>query len=412
MPPRSRRLAGLGVSPILQMAAKAAGQREQGRRVISLSAGEPDGDTPDHIKAAAMDALRAGATRYTPLTGTPELRRAIAETLRRSHDCDYRLDEIIVSAGAKQCIFNALMATLDPGDEVILAAPYWTSYIDIVRLCGGVPVVLPGEEANGFKLTAAALAAAIGERTRWVILNSPANPTGAVHDEAECRALLAVLRQHHRVWILSDEIYAPMVFDGRTAVPPAALMPELRPRILTVNGVSKAYAMTGWRIGYAAGAAALIAMMAVVQSQSTSCACSISQAAATAALTGPQDTVAAMRASLQQRRDLTLRALAQIPGLRCPKPQGAFYAFVGCADLLAAQADRAGPDSGIADDVWFCEQLLAQQGVAAVPGSAFGMPGYFRLSYATAPADLAEALQRLERFCAEIARAGRRRAGA
>ncbi len=393
------RLAGIGISPILMLESQVAQRRAAGHDVISLSAGELACDTPQHVKRAAWQAMERGETRYTALTGSAALKRAIANKLLASHQRDFRPDEIIVSAGAKQCIFNALMASLQAGDEVILAAPYWTSYPDIIRLCGGRPVPVLGDAATGFKLTPAALQAAITGRTRWVLLNSPANPTGAVYTPQECRGLLDVLRQHPQIWLMSDEIYEPFVFDGRSAGWPAALGGDLQDRILTINGVSKAYAMTGWRIGYAAGPAPLIAAMAVVQSQSTSCASSISQAAAAAALGGPQDGVAAIRRDLQQRRDMVLAALQGSPGLHCCPPQGAFYAFVGWAQDHAGGGDPEEPD-----DLQFCTALLERYGVAVVSGAAFGQAGHFRLSYALGLAELTEALDRLRRGCLELKR--------
>lgn len=393
-----RHLAGIGISPILQIEARAAALAQQGRPVISLCAGEPDRDTPPHIKDAAARAIRDGATKYTPLTGTAALKQAVQEKFRRDNRLDYEADEIIISSGAKQIIYNALAGTLEEGDEVLLPAPYWVSYADIIQVCGGRPVLLPCRADAGFKLDPACLAAALTPRSRWIIFNSPANPTGAVYTAEEYRALAAVLLQHPQLLILADDIYEHLIFDGRAFCTPAALDPALRRRTLTVNGVSKAYAMTGWRIGYAGGPAVLIKAMAVMQSQSTSCPSSVSQAAAIAALSGPQGSVYDMRESLQERRDFTVGQLRRMPGLSCADIHGAFYAFPSCT-ALSRQATAA---DGRPFDVWFCEQLLEREAIAAVPGSAFGLPGHFRISFAATRAQLDEALQRLRRFCAQI----------
>jgi len=333
--------------------------------------------------------MAAGATKYTLLDGTPELKAAIRDKFKRDNGLDFAQDQVTVSAGAKQILFNAMMASLDPGDEVIIPAPYWVTYADIVLIAGGKPVVLPCAESTGFRLTADQLERAITPRTRWVLLNSPSNPTGAAYSEADYRPLLDVLLRHPQVWLMVDDIYEHIVYDGFRFVTPAALEPGLRDRILTVNGVSKAYAMTGWRIGYAAGPRELIAAMAVVQSQSTSCPSSISQAAALAALTGPQDLLAERRCSFQARRDFVVDALNAIPGLSCRKPEGAFYTFASCAGLTS-------------DDAAFARHLLEMAGVAVVPGSAFGLAPYFRISYATAMTELKEACRRIAAACARL----------
>lgn len=387
------RLAGIGVSPILQIDALAAEMARAGRSVISLAAGEPDFDTPDHIKAAAARAIREGCTKYTALTGTAELKAAIIAKFVTENDLSYRPDEIIVGAGAKQVIHTALMATLDPGDEVLLPTPAWTSYSDMIRLCGGIPVPVACTAAEHFRLQPAALAAAITPRSRWIIFNSPCNPSGIVYTAAEYAALLPVLLAQPRLLLLADDIYEHILFDDRRFCTPAMLDPAVQQRCLTVNGVSKAYAMTGWRIGYGAGPKALIAAMAVVQSQTTSCASAISQSAAVAALTGPQNERETMRQQFQARRDLTVAGLAAIPGLRCLPPQGAFYAFPDCR-LLLQRAEL--------DDTAFARALLAETGVAVVPGSAFGAPGHFRLSFACAEHQLVTALERLARYCARF----------
>ncbi len=384
------RIAAIGVSEILKITGQAMAMKRRGEDVIILGAGEPDFDTPDHIKEAAARAMAAGATKYTLLDGTPELKAAIRDKFKRDNGLDFAEGQVTVSAGAKQILFNAMMATLDPGDEVIIPAPYWVTYADIVLIAGGKPVVLPCTESAGFKLTADQLERAITARTRWVLFNSPSNPTGAAYSEADYRPLLDILLRHPQVWLMVDDIYEHIVYDGFRFVTPAALEPGLHDRILTVNGVSKAYAMTGWRIGYAAGPKELIAAMAVVQSQSTSCPSSISQAAAVAALTGPQDLLAERRNSFQARRDFVVTALNAIPGLSCRKPEGAFYTFASCAGLTS-------------DDAAFARHLLETARVAVVPGSAFGLAPYFRISYATGMGELQEACRRIAVACGRLA---------
>jgi aspartate aminotransferase len=393
------RIAALGVSEILQIGARAAALKRAGKPVIILGAGEPDFDTPDWVKDAATQAMAAGQTKYTALDGTPELKAAIAGKFRRENGVDYTPAEITVATGAKQVLFNALMATLNPGDEVIIPTPCWTSYFDIVRIAGGVPVAVPCDGAQGFRLSAADLAAAITPRSRWVILNSPSNPTGAAYSDAEYRPLLEVLLAHPQLWLMVDDMYEHIVYDDFRFVTPAALEPRLKSRILTVNGVSKAYAMTGWRIGYAGGPEALIRAMAVVQSQSTSCPSSISQAAALAALNGPQDFLAARTESFRRRRDLVVAALNAIPGISCRAPEGAFYTFASCAGLIGKTTPSG---RVIGSDRDFCAWLLDEADVAMVPGAAFGLSPYFRISYATSEAELTEALARIATACATL----------
>ena len=386
------RLSSIGVSEILKITGLATDLKRQGKDVIILGTGEPDFDTPAHIKDAAARAMRAGSTKYTALDGTPELKSAIRAKFRRDNGLEFAQDEITVSSGAKQVLYNAMMASLDPGDEVIIPAPFWVSYADIVLIAGGKPVLVPCSEANGFRLSAGDLEAAISPRTRWVMLNSPSNPTGAAYGEADYRPLLDVLLRHPHVWLIVDDIYEHIVYDDFRFVTPAAIEPGLRHRILTVNGVSKAYAMTGWRIGYAGGPSALIRAMAIVQSQSTSCASSISQAAAVEALNGPQDIVRDHCRSFQARRDLVVSALNGISGITCRVPEGAFYTFASCAGLIGKKT----PDDGIIEsDTAFAEYLLRAVGVAVVPGSAFGLAPYFRISYATSTAELEEACRRI-----------------
>ncbi|WP_225708047.1 pyridoxal phosphate-dependent aminotransferase [Bradyrhizobium cenepequi] len=386
------RLSAIGVSEILKITGLAAELQRQGRDVIVLGTGEPDFDTPEHVKDAAKRAMDAGATKYTALDGTPELKAAIRAKFKRDNGLDFAQDEITVSAGAKQILFNTMMATLEPGDEVIVPTPYWVSYADIVLIMGGKPVLVPCREANGFRLTAEDLARAITPRTRWVILNSPSNPSGAAYSEAAYRLILDVLIAHPHVWLMVDDIYEHIVYDNFRFVTPAAIEPLLRERILTVNGVSKAYAMTGWRIGYAGGPAALIRAMAVVQSQSTSCPSSVSQAAAIAALNGPSDIVTERCRSFQARRDFVVTALNRIEGISCRVPEGAFYAFAGCAGLIgktAPDGQRTNSDTDLA------EYLLRSVGVAVIPGSAFGLAPYFRISFATALSELEDACRRI-----------------
>lgn len=394
------RIADIGVSEILQIGARAAAMRREGHNVIILGAGEPDFDTPDPVKEAAFRAMRRGETKYTALDGSAVMKEAVREKFRRDNGLDFSTGEISVSAGAKQVIFNAFMATLDPGDEVIVPTPYWTSYADMIRIAGGVPVLVACDAANGFRLTAASLERAITPATRWLMLNSPSNPTGAAYSQADYRPLLDVLLKHPHVWLLADDIYEHIVYDGFRFVTPAALEPAIRDRILTVNGVSKAYAMTGWRIGYGAGPAALIRAMAVVQSQSTSNPSSISQAAAIEALTGSQDYLVERRDSFRIRRDLVVDGLNAIDGIDCPCPQGAFYTFASCAGMLGRTTPQG---QKIESDRDFCAYLLTGARVAVVPGSAFGASPFFRISYATSQEELREALTRIAAACAALA---------
>ncbi|MDP9964043.1 aspartate aminotransferase [Variovorax paradoxus] len=392
----AQRVRAIGVSEILRITDHANALKRAGRPVIVLGAGEPDFDTPEPIRAAAARAMERGDTRYTVLDGSPAMKAAVQLKFRRDNALDFALDEISVGAGAKQVIFNALMASLNPGDEVILPAPYWTSYADIVQICGGVPVSVPCSEANGFRLDAAQLEAAITPRTRWLFLNSPSNPCGAAYSAAQLAPLCEVLLRHPRVWVLADDIYEHILYDGHAFATPAAVEPRLRERTLTVNGVSKAYAMTGWRVGYGAGPRALIAAMAVVQSQSTSCPSSVSQAAAIEALTGPQHVVAERCDEFQARRDFVVAALNRAPGLHCRVPEGAFYTFASCAGVLGRRT-RGG--ALLQTDSDFCGYLLQDFEVAVVPGSVFGLAPYFRISYATSMAQLEEACARIAAAC-------------
>ncbi|CAI2931461.1 pyridoxal phosphate-dependent aminotransferase [Aminobacter niigataensis] len=389
------RIAAIGVSEILDIGARAAAMRKDGHHVIVLAAGEPDFDTPDTVKEAAWKAMQRGETKYTALDGSPAMKEAIREKFRRDNGLDFAGSEISVASGAKQVIYNAFMATLDPGDEVIVPTPYWTSYADIIRIAGGVPVLVACDATNGFRLTAQQLHQAITPATRWLMLNSPSNPTGATYSEADYRPLLDVLLKHPHVWLLADDIYEHIVYDDFRFVTPAALEPALRDRILTVNGVSKAYAMS-WRIGYGAGPMALIKAMAVVQSQSTSNPSSVSQAAAIEALTGPQDYLAERRDSFRIRRDLVVDGLNAIDGIDCSRPEGAFYTFASCAGILGRMTPQG---RKIETDRDFCAYLLEETKVAVVPGSAFGASPFFRISYATTQDELREAMARIAAAC-------------
>jgi len=382
-------------SPTVAMTARAKAMRAEGRDVIALSAGEPDFDTPGHVKAAARAAMDRGETKYTAPEGIPELRAAIADKFGRENGLDYAPDQVIVTTGGKQAIFNALLATLDPGDEVIVPAPYWVSYPDIVRLTGATPVIVPAGIETGFRMTPAQLGAAITPRTKWLILNSPSNPSGAGYGAAELRALAEVLLAHPHIWVLADDMYEHIVYPPFAFRTIAEVEPRLVERTLTVNGVSKAYAMTGWRIGYAAGPRALIRAMVAIQSQSTSNAASICQWAAVAALTGPQDYVAEARVAFQRRRDLVVGLLNDMPGVDCPTPEGAFYVYPSIAGLIGATTPAG---QRIGSDTDFAEALLEAEGVALVAGAAFGMSPNFRISYAADDETLAEACARIRRF--------------
>lgn len=358
----------MGVSEILVRSAKAAALQRGGRPMIILGAGEPDFDTPDHVKEAACRAIADGQTKYTLLDGSVALKEAVRRKFERENALVFSLDEITCGAGAKQILYNAFMAALNAGDEVVIPTPYWTSYADIVRIAGGQPVEIAcGEEAGFFQPEQ--LEAAISDRTRWLLLNSPSNPSGAAYDAIALGSLADVLRLHPNVWVMSDDMYEHILYDARRFVTFAQVAPDLRDRTLTINGVSKAYAMTGWRIGYGAGPALLIATMAIVQSQATSCPCSVSQAAAIAALDGPQDVVRDRARLFQRRRDLVVGALNIIPSLSCRRPEGAFYAYPGCSGVIGAQT-RSG--ATLVDDRAFADYLLDWD-VAVVPGSCFGL---------------------------------------
>ena len=378
---------------------KARELQAAGRDVIGLGAGEPDFDTPQNIKDAAKRAIDEGRTKYTAVDGIPELKAAICAKFRRENGLTYTPAQVTVGTGGKQVLYNALMATLNPGDEVIIPAPYWVSYPDMVLLAGGTPVFVAAGIATNFKITAAQLDAAITPKTKWFIFNSPSNPTGAGYTQAEIKALTDVLMRHPHVWVMSDDMYEHLVFDDFRFVTPAQVEPGLFGRTLTCNGVSKAYAMTGWRIGYAGGPAHLIKAMGTIQGQSTSNPSSISQYAAVEALNGPQDFLPEFRRAFQRRRDLVVSMLNQARGIRCPRPEGAFYVYPDISDCIG-RTSAAG--TLLEDDETFATALLEERGVAVVFGSAFGLSPNFRVSYATSDKVLEEACRRIQTFCAGL----------
>ncbi|MGB0749743.1 MAG: pyridoxal phosphate-dependent aminotransferase [Magnetospiraceae bacterium] len=393
------RLSRIKPSPTLAVSGKAAELKAAGRDVIGLGAGEPDFDTPEHIKDAAAAAMRSGATKYTAVPGTMELRQAICAKLKRDNGLDYTPAKVSVACGGKQSIYNALMATLNPGDEVIILAPYWVSYPDITLLAEGEPVIVNCPEETGFKVRAEDLEAAITDKTKWVILNSPSNPTGAAYSEADLRPVTDVLMRHPHVWVMTDDMYEHIVYDDFKFVTPAEIEPGLKDRTLTLNGVSKAYAMTGWRVGYAAGPESLIKAMNKIQSQSTTHTSSVSQAAAVAALNGPTDFLAERNAAFKGRRDLVVEMLNAAEGITCAKPEGAFYVYPSCAGCMGKKT----PDGTVLEtDEDFVTYLLETEGVAAVHGAAFGLSPYFRVSYATSEEALTEACKRIQRACAAL----------
>ena len=386
-------------SPTMAITSKAREMKAAGFDVIGLGAGEPDFDTPDNVKQAAIAAIERGETKYTAVDGIPELKRAIASKFERENDLTYKPAEITVGSGGKQVLYNALLATLNPGDEVIVPSPYWVSYPDIVLLAGATPVVVETKLEDGFKLSPKALAASITPRTKWFIFNSPSNPTGAAYTREEIKALTDVLLKHENVWVLSDDIYEHLVYDGFAFSTPAQVELKLKGRTLTMNGVSKAYSMTGWRIGYAGGPEPLIKAIATLQSQSTSNPCSISQWASVEALEGPQDFLKRWVASFQDRRDLIVSMLNQAKGISCPTPEGAFYVYPSCAGVIG-RTTRDGKK--IETDEDFATALLQEEGVAVVHGAAFGLSPFFRISYATGIEALEEACRRIQRFCANV----------
>jgi aspartate aminotransferase len=395
----SKALGRIKPSPTIAVSQKARDLIAAGRDVIGLGAGEPDFPTPENIKQAAFRAIERNETRYTAVEGIPELRKAIVEKFKRENGLDYKPAQTLVAPGGKAIIFNAFVATLNPGDEVIVPAPYWVSYPDIVQLCGATPVIIEATAASGFRITPEQLAKAITPKTKWVMLNAPSNPTGAAYTAAHLKALAGVLVDHPHVWILTDDMYEHILYDGFTFATIAQVEPRLYPRTLTMNGCSKAYSMTGWRIGYCAGPEGLIKAMAAVQSQSTTMATSISQWAAVEALNGPQDFIKPRAAAFQKRRDLVVSMLNQATGIKCPTPEGAFYVYPSAQGTIgkAAPSGRT-----ITNDEDFAAELLEAEGVAVVHGAAFGSSPHFRISYATSEEVLEKACQRIQRFCASL----------
>jgi aspartate aminotransferase len=395
----SARLSAVQPSATIAITRAANELRRQGRDIIGLSQGEPDFDTPEHVKQAAKTAIDHGATKYTDVDGTPELKAAIVSKFHRENGLSYGTDQISVGTGGKQVIFNALFATLNEGDEVIVPAPYWVSYPDMVRLAGGTPVTVTCGEDKGFKLTGAALRTAIAPRTKWLILNSPSNPTGSGYSHADLRAIADVLLEHPHVLVLTDDMYEHIRYDGWQFTTIAQVEPRLTDRVLTCNGVSKAYAMTGWRIGYAGGPAWLIKAMATIQSQSTTNPSSVSQAAAVAALNGPLDFMTERNRIFSERRDLCLAAFNSIDGLSCRSPEGAFYLFPSCEGMLGR---KTADGKVINSDLDFANFLLEAANVAVVPGSAFGLAPFFRISFATSTEKLRTACKRIDQACSTL----------
>lgn len=393
------RLDRIKPSPTIAVTMKARELKAQGRDVIGLGAGEPDFDTPDNIKQAAIKAINAGDTKYTNVDGTDALKKAIVAKFKRENNLDYKIDQITVGTGGKQVLYNALIATVNPGDEVVIPAPYWVSYPDIVHLAEGNPVFVECGQNHQFKLQPEMLEAAITPKTKWLILNSPSNPTGAAYTAAELRALADVLLKHPHVWVLTDDMYEHLVYDNFKFATIAEVEPKLYERTLTMNGVSKSYCMTGWRIGYAGGPAPLIKAIAKIQSQSTSNPSSISQAAAVEALNGPQDFIAKHNVSFKERRDMVVEMLNKAPGLHCHKPEGAFYVYPSCAGAIGKTTPEG---KKIATDDDFVTYLLESEGVAAVQGSAFGLSPHFRISYATSTEALKDACTRIIRACEKL----------
>ena len=399
MPFLSAALDRVKPSATIAVTDKARALKAAGRNVIGLGAGEPDFDTPANVKLAAIHAIEAGKTKYTAVDGIPELKDAIIAKFQRENGLAYKPNQVIISTGGKQVLYNALMATINPGDEVIIPAPYWVSYPEMVALAGGEPVAIVCTAEHGFKLQPDDLEKAITPKTKWIILNSPSNPTGAAYTRDELRALTNVLVKHPQVYVMTDDMYEHLVYDDFQFTTPAQIEPRLYDRTLTVNGVSKAYCMTGWRIGYAGGPADLIKAMATIQSQSTSNACSIAQWAAVEALNGPQDFIPVNNKAFKERRDLVVSMLNQAKGIDCPRPEGAFYVYPSCAGTIGKKSPTG---KAIGNDEDFVTELLEVEGVAVVQGSAFGLGPAFRISYATKNSDLEDACKRIQRFCGNL----------
>jgi aspartate aminotransferase len=394
----SNNLKRIKPSPTIAVTQKARELKASGKDIIGLGAGEPDFDTPDNIKQAAIKAIKDGDTKYTAVDGTPALKSAIIKKFKRENNLDYQIDQITVGAGGKHVIYNAMMATLNEGDEVVVPAPYWVSYPDMVLLAGGTPVILECNEKQGFKINPSDLDKSINKKTKWIILNSPSNPTGACYSEKDIKEIAEVLARHPHVYILSDDIYEHVTYEGFKFFTIAQIK-NLKDRVLTMNGVSKAYSMTGWRIGYAAGPKEIIKAIAKIQSQSTTNPSSISQAAAVEALNGTQDFIKERAISFQSRRDFVVKALNEIEGIECLNPDGAFYVFPSCKGLIGKKDSKG---KKLETDTDFVQSLLENSGIAVVQGSAFGLEGFFRISYATSMENLQKALEKISFFCKSL----------
>ena len=395
----AERMSLIKPSPTMAVSKLAAEMKATGKDVIGLGAGEPDFDTPDHIKNAAITAIKNGETKYTAVDGTPALKKAIVNKFYKDNNIEYKIDEIIVSVGGKQVLFNALMSSINPGDEVIIPAPYWVSYPDMVALAGGIPIIVEGKESNNFKVIPDDIKNKISDKTKWIIINSPSNPTGSSYTKNELKDLGNLLLNYENIFIMSDDIYEKIIYDDFKFYSLAEVVPALKDRILTVNGVSKAFAMTGWRIGYAGGPKELISSMAKLQSQSTSNPSSISQAAALAALEGPEEFLSERNDKFRIRRDMVVDMLNNCNGLSCLKPSGAFYVYPSCSGVIGKSSSNG---KVIENSIDFSSYLLESEGVAVVPGSAFGADPFFRISYATSNSILEEACKRIKKACEQL----------
>jgi aspartate aminotransferase len=395
----AERMSLIKPSPTMAVTKLAAEMKTAGKDVIGLGAGEPDFDTPDHIKNAAIEAIKNGQTKYTAVDGTPALKKAISEKFYKDNNIKYNLDEIIVSVGGKQVLYNALMSSINPGDEVLIPSPYWVSYPDMVALAGGIPIIVEGKERNDFKITPDDIKEKISDKTKWIIINSPSNPTGSSYTKKELENIGNLLLGYENIFVMSDDIYEKIIYDDFKFYSLAEVVPELKDRILTVNGVSKAYAMTGWRIGYAGGPKDLITAMSKLQSQSTSNPSSISQAAALAALEGPEEFLLERNEKFKIRRDMVVRMLNNCGGLSCIKPTGAFYVYPSCSGIIGKSTSNG---KTIENSIDFSSYLLESEGIAVVPGSAFGTDPFFRISYATSDSILEEACNRIKKACDQL----------
>ena len=395
----AERMSLIKPSPTMAVTKMAAEMKAAGKDIIGLGAGEPDFDTPDHIKNAAIEAIKNGETKYTAVDGTPALKKAIAKKFYKDNSIKYNIDEIIVSVGGKQVLYNALMSSINPGDEVIIPSPFWVSYPDMVSLAGGVPIIVEGKEKNNFKIQPDDIRDKISTKTKWIIINSPSNPTGSSYSADELRVIGHLLLEHENIFVMSDDIYEKIIYDDFKFFSLAEVVPELKDRILTVNGVSKAYAMTGWRIGYAGGPKHLITAMSKLQSQSTSNPSSISQAAALAALEGPEEFLLERNERFKTRRNMVVKMLNECNGLSCIKPSGAFYVYPSCSGIIGKSSKEG---KLIENSIDFSAYLLESVGVAVVPGSAFGADPFFRISYATSDSILEEACNRIKKVCEQL----------